>query len=121
MEEDNNYISFFYEKIGDFVYYIKTFFYKNHELNNLYEDKYISFNKIDDVEVDNLINEMKNEIKFDKEFVELEYRYKKLVKEIDELEVKKKLDKEEYSDEEEDEEDDNDNKPNSGELIAVML
>ena len=69
---------------------------------------------------------MKNEIKFEKDYLELENRYKKLVKEINEIEKKKEEIKEE--DEEDDEEDDEENdeendnnKPDTGEMIAVPI
>lgn len=118
--EDDNYISFLYEKIGDFIDYIKTFFTNEENkylhVDKLYNDKYISF-KIDEKEVDNLINEVKDEIKFDKEFLILENRYNILVKEIKEMEVEKKT----LDEEEEDEDDNNNNKPDSGELVPVLL
>jgi hypothetical protein len=118
MEDDNNYISFLYDKVGCVIDYIKTFFYKN---DILYIDNQLYNNKIDDIEIDNLINEMKEEIKFDKEFLVLEHRYKKLVKEIEEIEEQKNIEKE-IEDKDEDEEDDNNNNhPYSGELIAIAL
>jgi hypothetical protein len=123
MYNDNNYLSFFYEKFEDFLDYIKTFF-NNKENEQLYIDKiykneYISFHKIDEEDVDKLINEMKNEIKFDKDYLELENRYQKLVKDINEIEKKKEKDEEE--EEEDDDEENDSNKPDNGELIAVPL
>ena len=91
--------------------------YKENKLyiENLYDDKCTINNKIDDIEIDNLINEIQNDIKFDKEYLELENRYNILVEDIKEIEENKK------TDEEDDENDNQNNKPNNGELIAILL